>query len=139
MATYTGANLAISIDDSSGSPTVITSHVQEMNGLDIEGVFEESHSFGDSWVEQLFAGLRKAGDITLKGLYNDAAGGPNAILNNPGGVGDTNPTRTLLVTWGSTKTSSVEVVIKSFKRLPARGAVTKYECVLSPSGAVTEA
>lgn len=139
MANYSGKDFIVSIDDSTGSPTVITQHVQEINGIDIEAVLEESHTFGDQWIEQLFAGMRKVGDITLKGLYNDAAGGPNAILNNPGGVGDTNPTRTLLVTYGSTKTSSVEVVIKSFKRLPARGAITKYECTLSPSGALTEA
>lgn len=134
MAKYTAADLVIEFDNSANTLVNMSQHVQTINGLDVEAVIEEAHTFGDSWVEQLFTGLKRAADVTLGGLYDDtAATGPNAIFN---ALGDT---RTLRVTWGGTKTSSMETLIKQFKRTPARGELTKYEVTLAITGAITEA
>lgn len=135
MAKYGGDVLKIEFDNASGTLVDMTQHVLEFNGIDVEAILEEAHTFGDAWVEQLFTGLRKANEITLRGFYDDTAStGPDAIFN---AVGNTT-TRTLKVTWGGTKTTSVECIIKNYRRLPTRGEMTKYEVVLAPTGAVTE-
>lgn len=139
MAKYGSNALVIEYDNSAGTTTDITQYVQELNGFDIEAMLEESHTFGDAWVEQLFTGVRKVGDITLKGIFDDAAAA-NTVFNDPGNtLTAAGASRTLRVTWGGTKTSAVETIVKNYRRLPSRGALTKYELVLAPTGAVTEA
>lgn len=114
----------------------MTQYVQELGGVDIEAMLAESHSFGDAWVEAYWTGIRKMAEITVKGFYDDAAStGPDVIFN---AVGNANATRTLKVTWGSTKTTSVETYIKNYRRLPKRDELTGYEAVLVPTGAPTE-
>lgn len=139
MAKYGANSIVIEYDNSAGTTTDITQYVQECNGFDIEAVLEESHTFGDAWVEQQFVSLRKVGDITLKGMFDDAAAA-NTVFNDPGNTLTANSTtRTLRITWGGTKTSAVETWVKNYRRMPARGTITKFELVLAPSGAVTEA
>lgn len=134
MAKYAASNIVIEVDNSGGSLVDMSQHVQEINGIDIEAVTEESHTFGDSWVEHLFASLKRTADIVLTGMYDDAATtGPNVIFNS---LGDT---RTFKITYGSTKTTSVEAIITKYTRMPSRGALTKYSVTLRPTGAVTEA
>jgi len=135
MAKYTAANVVIEFDNSGGTLVDMSQYILELNGIDIESVLEESHTFGDSWVEQLNAGLKRLADVQLSGFYDDTAStGPDAIFN---AVGNTT-TRTLKITWGSTKTTSVETIIKNYRRIPSRGALTKFEVVLTPTGQVTE-
>lgn len=140
MAKYSSANVEIQVDDSSGSLVDMSNYIREFNGFDVEAMVEDGHAFGDSWVEQLFSGLRKANDITIKGQYDDTATtGPNVMFNDVGNTGSSGAgTRTLKVTWGNSKYTQVEVWIKSYRRLPSVGKLTEYEVVLSPSGAVTE-
>jgi hypothetical protein len=139
MANYNMSNLVVEFDNSAGALQNMTQQTLEINGIDIQAILEESQSFGDSWVEQLFTGLRRVAPITVRGFYDDTiTTGNNAIYNDVGCVATAGGTRTLKITWGGTKTTSVETIITSFKRLPARGEVTKYEVVLTPTGAVTE-
>lgn len=140
MAYYGSNAILIEMDSTAGTTVDVTQSVLEFNGLDVEAMMEESHTFGDSWVENLFTGMRKAGDITLKGFFADtAATGFDIMFNDPGNTKTSGTTtRTLKFTWGGTKTSSMEVWIKNYRRLPSRGTLTKAECVMSVSGAVTE-
>ncbi len=140
MANYGSANVRIDFDDSAGTPQDMSQYITEMNEMSIEAVLEESHTFGDGWAEAAYAKFRKAGDITLGGFYNDAAStGPDAVFNDPGCVaGPAGGTRTFKTTWGGTKTTSVETIIMSYKRIPVRGQLTKFQVVLRPTGAVTE-
>lgn len=134
MANFGSDDIVIVFDNSAGTTVNVSQSIQELNGIDVEALIEESHTFGDSWVEQLAVGVNKVGDITVKGLYDDDSDtGFNSMFKNIG------ETRTFSVTWGSTKITSVEVVIKNYRRLPARGTLTKAEAVLAPTGAVTEA
>lgn len=137
MAKYTGADLIVEFDNSSGASLQnMTQYVTDINGINIEAVLEETHTFGDAWVEALFAGLKKVGDITISGFYDDAATtGPDVIFN---AIGNT-VLRRLKITWGSTKTSTVSTIIKSYNRTPSRGAITKFSVTLTATGAVTEA
>lgn len=139
---YYGSNaLGIVVDSTAGTTVDVTQSILEFNGLDIEAMMEESHTFGDSWVENLFAGLRKVNEVTLKGFYADtAATGFDVIFNDPGNTKTaSSASRTLVVTWGGTKTSTVEFFIKNYRRLPSRGTLTKAEAVLVFSGTLTEA
>jgi hypothetical protein len=135
MAKYGSNSLKVEFDNAGGSLVDMSDYCLEINGIDIEAMLEESHGFSDSYVEQLFTGLKKVADVTIKGFYDDTATtGPDVIFN---AVGNTT-SRTLKLTWGSTKTTSVETVIKNYRRQPTRGQLTKFECVLAATGAVTE-
>lgn len=140
MAKYGSNSLVVEIDSTEGgSLSDISQYVLDINGVEVEAILTESHSFGDSWVEFLATGLRRMNPVTLGGFYDDTAStGPNAIFSS---VQDSpaDGTRTLKITWGSTKTTSVEVWIQKYTRRPVRGELTRWEAVLQPTGAVTEA
>lgn len=140
MAKYGANSVVIEFDNSVNALVNMSQHITEMNDINIEATLVDSHTYGDSWVEKLFAQLRNVGDITLKGFYDDAAAtGPDVIFNDVGNTASSGAgTRTLKVTWGGTKTSTVETWIKSYKRIAQRGNLTMFEVTLSPSGSVVE-
>ena len=134
MAKYGSKDLKIEVDNSSDTLVDLSQYITGINGVTVEAILEEGTAFGDTWVEQLFTGNKQTSAITLDGFYDDTAStGPDVILNALGS------TRTLKVTWGSTKTTSVEAVITSYSRNPVRKELTKFQCVLTPTGTVTEA
>lgn len=141
MANYGQSSVVVAFDRADGSTVnTMTAHVQTINGIDVESIMEQSDSFGDSWVEFLPVGVRRvSGDITLEGLYEDTADtGPNATFNAPAAtVGTT--LRTLTITFGGSKTFSVECYIKKFSRMVVRGKLHRYSVTLQPTGTVTEA
>jgi hypothetical protein len=131
---YGSKDLVIEFDNSSGTLVDITQHVTAINGVNIEALLEEGTTYGDSWVEQLFTGVKQLADITVDGFYDDTATtGPHALFNDLGA------TRTFKVTWGGSKTTSVETIIRNYNRNPVRKELTKYQVTLAPTGAVTEA
>jgi hypothetical protein len=136
MANYGPDDLAFEIDTTEGGSlsSGFRQYVREINGFKIAAIVQESHSFGDSWVETLFTGIKRGEDVTIRGLYDDTAStGPNVVLI---GIGQQ---RSVVITWGSTKTSSFEAIIVSYERIAKLDELTMYECVLRPTGAVTEA
>ena len=125
MSNFGSDDIVIVFDNSAGTTVNVSQSILELNGVDVEAMLEESHTFGDSWVENLPVGVNKVGDITMKGFYDDDADtGFNFMFKNVG------ETRTFAVTWGSTKITTVEAVIKNYRRLPSRGELTKAEAVL---------
>lgn len=139
MAKYGSNSIVIEYDNAGGSLVDISQHVLEMNGIEIEALLEESHSFGDAWFEALSTGLRKLADITLSGFFDDVATtGPDVLFGGAFPTGPASTTRTFKITWGGTKTTSVETYLSKYKRVGKRGEVTKYEVTLRPTGAVTE-
>ena len=138
MSKYGSSSLKIEVDNSSGSLVDMSQHVLEINGVRVEAILEESHSFGDAWFESLATGLRRMQDVELGGFYDDAATtGPDVIFNAVfSAPGDT--TRTLKVTWGSTKTTEVETLIMFYERRAAVGTLHRYTVGLKPTGAVVE-
>lgn len=111
----------------------MSQYILEINEMTVEALLEQSDTFGDIWMEQLATGSKRASPVTLKGFYDDtAATGPDVIFNAIGA------TRTLKITWGGSKTTSVETIIQTYKRMPTRGELTKFEVTLIPTGVVTE-
>lgn len=140
MSKYGSNSIVVEYDNAGGTLVDITQHVLEMSSIDVEVVMEDSHSFGDSWFETLAVGLKKMGDITLKGFFDDAATtGPDVLFQGALPTGPSSTTRSLKITFGGTKTMTVETHLMKYTRAPKRGEVTKYEAVLRPTGAVTEA
>ena len=122
MSNFGSDDIVIVFDNSAGTTVNVSQSILELNGVDVEAMLEESHTFGDSWVENLPVGVNKVGDITVKGFYDDDADtGFNFMFNDPGNAATASGgTRTLKVTWGGTKTTTVEVLIKNYRRLPTR-------------------
>lgn len=132
MARYGSKDLKIEVDNSGGSLVDISDYVTTIGGFSVEAILEEGTAFSDTWVEQLFTGNKQSPAITLGGFYDDTAStGPDVILNS---VGDT---RSLKITLGSTKSYSVEAIITSYSWAPAVKTLTKFSCVLTPTGTVT--
>ena len=133
MAKYGPSDLIISVDDSGDSPVTVTAFIDSQTAVEIEAIIEESHSFGKSWVEHLFTGIKRMSELTFEGFYDDAAANFDAIFIGIGG------TRTVLLTWGSSKTTSFEVIITKYVRTTGRNASTRATATLMPTGTVTEA
>lgn len=138
MAKYGSNSLKVEFDSAVPTLTDMSQYVRTINGVRIEAILEESHSFGDAWFESLATGLRKMQDVELGGFYDDTAtSGPdvifNAVFSSPATA-----TRTLTITWGSTKTTSVETLIMAYERQAVLAELTKYTVVLRPTGTVTE-
>lgn len=136
MSRYGSPDLKIEISDGvegAGELQDVSADILDFNGIDLEAVTEESHGFGDDWVKHAFTGLSKGSDITIKGFYDDTTStGTDALFNRVGVQTE------LKVTWGGTKTTTVDVLIKSYKRQPSRGELTKFECVLMITGEPAE-
>lgn len=136
MANYGPNSIVIAFDDSGGTPQTMTQYVREINGVKISAILTESQSFGDTWFEALAVGISRMDDIVMRGFYDDTAStGPNALFI---AIGNTT-TRTWKITYGSTKTTTVETIIVSYERIVKLQELTMYEVVLRPTGAVTEA
>jgi len=126
--------LAISLDNPT-SPADISAYVTEIDGLEREMVLQDVTAAGDDDEAHAPVGLKRAGQVTLRGPYDDAAASLNGVALNLVGVVASS---TLLITWKSGKTSSVECFLSKISRKPSKGAFTQVEVVLQTTGAVTE-
>ena len=134
MAKFGPSDIVINVDNSGGTPVDMTQFIDEQSVLDIEGIIEEAHSFGDSFAEHLFTGIKRAGGITFGGFYDDTSStGPDAVFNAQG------DTRTVAITWGSTNITSFEAIITNYTRTPGRNASTRYSVTFMPTGTISEA
>lgn len=133
MPVYGSDDTRIDVDNAAGTLVNMTAYITEVNGFGVEAVLEESTPFGVAWEESLYSGVKMVGDIEFTGFYDDTATtGPDVIFNALGA------TRTVKFTWGSTKTSSVEAIIRKYERIAKVKTTTKYKVTLKPTGAVTE-
>lgn len=138
MAKYSSKDLKIEFDNAGGTLVDMSQYIRTFNGVNIAAVTQESHSFGDAWVEHLATGLRRGDEVELSGYYDDTATtGPDAIFNDVAN-GPSATTRTLKVTWGGTKTTSVETLIASYRRGAQVGQLHEFTVRLLPTGPVTE-
>lgn len=137
MAQYGADDVVIEVDaDEDGTLTDVKAHVDTMNGVEITALIEQSNTFGDSWIEQLFSGVSAANPLTLEGFYDDGAGAatPKTMYNNS--VGET---RSVRLTWGSTNTTAFEALLTAYSRTGSRDGSVRYSVTFTPTGAVTEA
>lgn len=129
MAKYGSADLTISADVND-----MSDYVDTVNDVMIEALLQEGTAFGDSWVEQLSTGIKRGSPVTMEGFFDDtAATGPDVTFNALG------TTLAMILTWGSTKTSTFSAIVTNYGRKPMRGELTRFTVTLLPVGAVVEA
>lgn len=136
MANYGPADFVIKYDS-----VDITNYVMTINDFTVEQALEEVHALGDNWEEWLVVGVGKVGAIEIGGIYDDTAStGPDAkFANRVGTEGPSTAAKTLEITWGGTKTSSVSTHLIKYTRKADRNGLTKWSASLQPTGQVTEA
>ena len=126
-------DLKIELDNASDALKDISAYVTEINGYSIEQILEELSAAGDATDRWGVVGFEQKSEITLSGPYDDQT--DSLVKITLDGEGST---RTLKLTFddGATDTRQVECIIRTSGRAPSRGAFTKYEIVLRPTGAV---
>lgn len=131
MAKYGSPDLKIEVANAGGTLVDLSAYIDDDIKLDIEGMMEELLAYSASWPTQVSTGVKKASDITLGGMFDDTAtSGPHVILNAIGS------TRSVKITWGGSNTSTFEAVIKTYSLKSSKGSMTRFEAVLTPTGAV---
>ena len=136
MAQYSSASLTLQIKDSGGTIRVLTPFVRAIGSVSIEGILQEATVFGAVWATYVSTTVKKMAPLTLGGFYDTTVDvGPDTLFN-----GQEGQTRTgCILTYGSTKTTTFDVIIQKYERLPKLGAMTEYQVTLQPTGTVVEA
>lgn len=128
---------------STGAFRDITQQVYSFSGFSPEAILEQSNTFGDTFEEHSHVGVNRIPAITLSGPWDDDTSTGTAGIF--GVTTDLGAERVLRINYvgGTTGTTGaagnlkVDVIVQSYKRMPARGALTQYEVVLQPTGAFT--
>jgi len=131
------SEITITLDDSGGTPRVLTNYILTMGALKITAETQVSTAYGDSWQEVLPTGMNKVDNITLTGFFDDTAtSGPHAVMNTP----DSSPqatSRTLSVVIGNSKTWTVECFVTEYSVIGKVGNLTEFSTVLIATGQAT--
>jgi hypothetical protein len=135
MAKYGSDDVTVNVDNSGGTPVALTNYIDTISGIDVEAITQETHAFGDAWVENSYVGVKKGNAITMEGFYDDTAStGPDVVFG-AAALGDT---RTVTVLYGASKSTSFECVVQKYVRTPTRGELTRFSVTLLPTGTSTE-
>ena len=80
---YGSVDVVINYDAAPGGTlSDVTQHVRELGGVKIENLTQETHSFGDPWIEHTPTGIRRVPAIAIKGLFDTtAATGPHVVFH----------------------------------------------------------
>ena len=104
-----------------------------------EAIMEESHTLGDSWVENSPVGVNKF-EVGLNGFWDDTDNMSNEALGGSSGSVGGNIGSTAVLTW-TPKPNTLGnpfkgglVVQKNFTRITGRGALTKFSGTLVGTG-----
>lgn len=136
MAKYGSASVTVTLDDSAGTPRIVTGFVLTMGALKITNKTQPSTPFGVGWEEALATGMRKGEKVSLGGLLDDTAlTGTFATMIPTAADAVPGFTRTLVVVIGGAKTFTAECILESGSAIPKVGALTEYAAELTPTGA----
>ena len=146
MARFGPESMQVKLTTSSATTAYrdISNQVVTFSGFTIEGLLEQVHGFGDTWEESAFVGVRRAPAITMGGPWdNDTTTGVAGILGVASDVGAERSLRLNFVagatgTTGAMSNLKMDVIVQSFTRTPARGALTQWQAVLQPTGNATD-
>jgi hypothetical protein len=109
--------------------------VTVIGDIDSEMLLEEITAMGNDDEVHASVGVRRYGPITLSAPYSDDSNLLRDKCDDTGLGG----TATLVITFGGSKTFTISTILKSTKRVISRGALTRFEATLQPTGAATEA
>jgi hypothetical protein len=136
------ADLKIEYGDGGSPETLIdiTEHVIEYNGMAVSSLVEMVRPYGQAWDKKLPVGVASVEDITLGGLQDDAADGPDDLFfQRPFPETPASPTRTFKTTWFGTKTTEVQTFLAKRANVPSLDGVLRYSVTLSATGEAAEA
>ena len=136
MAKRRSDEVKIGITTTSASTTIVdlSQYVDTIGDVDITPMVNETHTFGDSWVERTYTGVRGTNPIVVEGYYDDAAAsGPHAILGNASDMG---AERNFEIDFGASDVVNGKVILTGYNRLPKRGELTRYRSTWTPTGAL---
>lgn len=102
-----------------------------------EGMFEESHTFGDQYVEQSFVGLQKFA-LDYAGFYDDAAGAANEAMVTLAGASRVISWGTEGGTVGASCGGAQGSIEGKYTRSVERGKLHKANCSFAGSGQIDE-
>lgn len=138
MTKYGQPSVLFGISTASGSTAIkdLSNYIDEINGVKLEALTQQSDAFGDSWVENFYVGVRRLNPITIGGFYDDAASGPHLFMGQTSDVG---AERQYELDFGSSDLIHGFAIIQSYERMPKRNELTRFQAVLLPTGAVTTA
>ncbi len=133
---YGPASVAITLDDAAGgSPQTITPYIQEIGGIKIEQISEESSPFGVAYEKHTPVGKQRVGDITIGGFFDTTAtAGPHVVMKSP----DSDPnggTRTFTFTPGDSKVFTMECILVSYEVKAMTAQLSRFTGVLKQAGA----
>jgi hypothetical protein len=132
MAKYGSPDVKIEVDNAGGTLVDLSAYIDDDISHEVEAVMEELLAFGATWPAQIATGVKRAPEITLGGMFDDTAtSGPDVILNAVGA------TRSVKITWGGSNTTDFEAVITKYSISASKGAMTRFEATLIPTGAVS--
>ena len=138
MATKGQADTQVRVTTTSATAAFqdISNQVMEITGLKAEALVEESDAFGDSWRENLYTGIRRQDDIVLSGILDDvAASGVKAIFGQATDLGAERVIKVNVTTASGVR--KTDVIVLSYEDQPTRGALTRFQVTLRPTGALT--
>ena len=138
MAKYGSPSVLIGVTTASGSTAIkdLSAYIETINGVKINAMTQETHTFGDSWVENMFTGVKQVDDITVGGFYDDAATGPHLLMGQTSDIG---AERQFEIDFGSSDIVHGSYVLLSYARNPTRNELTRFEAVWKITGALTTA
>lgn len=139
MAKYGSPSVQIFVTTvtTTGTYNNISNYIDQISGIKLNGMTQETHAFGDSWVENTWTGVNSVDDITLSFFYDDAANtGPHALFGQTSHIG---VRRVLKVDCGASDLVIAGVIISAYERQPSRGELTRASVTLKVDGAVATA
>jgi hypothetical protein len=121
------------MDDSSGTPRIITPYVQSIGGLKIEQITQQTNPFGATTEAITPVGLSKSITIPISGFFDDTATvGPHVVFGTTSSTVAA-VTRTLVVVTGG-GTFTIEGHIPAYEVMPKNGNLTEYAATFVSSG-----
>ena len=135
---YGSVDVLVKYDGAPGGTLVdVTQHVREIGGVKIENATQETHSFGDAWIEHTPTGIRSVPAIAIKGLFDTTVvDGPHTVFLPT--TADCQPsalTRTLEVTFGDGKKFTMETRLQDSEVAAKNAALSEYTATVLPTGA----
>ena len=126
---------------STGAFRDVSAQTVTFSGFTVEGILELVHGFSQTYEQSAYVGVNRIPAITLGGPWDDdTATGLAGILGVASDIGAERVLRLNFLngTTGATGAAGnlkVDVIVQSFARMPARGALTQGQAVLQPTGA----
>jgi hypothetical protein len=137
MANYGSPSVKIEFDNAGGTLVDMSAYCVKDFSINRKANTIDSTPYGEVWAQHIASGMKSMEPITLPVVYDDTATtGPEVIFYNAGAA--LASTRTFKITYGGTKTTSVECIITGFEVQLSVGQFHAAVVSLQPTGEVTE-